>query len=111
MGSIRQEKVSGIIKKELAIIFQRNANELCLGSMVTPTVVRVTSDLSLARVYLSVFAADDPQEVIDFIDQHKGLIKKEVGRKLKNFRKIPDLLFKIDDSLDYANEIDELLKS
>lgn len=111
MSSVRQEKISGIVKKELSMIFQRNSTDLCLGAMVSPTVVRVTSDLSLARVYLSVFAHDDANEVLENIELNKGLIKREVGRKLKNFRKIPDLKFFIDDSLDYANIIDELLKS
>ena len=111
MSTIRQEKISGIIKKELATIFQRNAMDLCLGSMVSPTVVRVTSDLSLARVYVSVFAADDPEKVIENIELNKGKIKKEIGKQLRNFRKIPELVFKIDDSLDYASKIDEILNS
>ena len=71
--------------------------------------VRV-SDLSLARCYLSIFGSKDKQEVFESIEQNSGRIRGDVGRKLKNLRKIPALKFFIDDSLDYASKIDELLK-
>lgn len=90
--------------------FQRNAREICLGAMVTVTVVRITSDLSLARVYLSVFAGPDKKEVLQSVQVNASKIRGEVGRRLKNMKKIPELSFHIDDSLDYANTIDELLK-
>lgn len=110
MGSIRQNKIEGVIQEELSIFFQRNAREICLGAMVTVTVVRVTADLSLARIFLSVFAGPDKQEVLESIQVNSSKIRGEVGRRLKNLRKIPELIFKIDDSLDYAMEIEELLK-
>src|SRR5688572_26628055 len=110
MGSIRQNKIEGVIQEELSMFFQRNAREICLGAMVTVTIVRVTPDLSLARVFLSIFAGTDKNEVLESIHQNAGKIRGEVGRRLKNMRKIPELIFKIDDSLDYAMEIDELLK-
>jgi ribosome-binding factor A len=78
--------------------------------MVSVTAVRVTSDLSLARCYLSVFAGPDKKEVLVSIQTHQGKIRAEIGKRLKNMRKIPELLFHIDDSLDYAMKIDELLK-
>lgn len=90
--------------------FQRNAREICLGAMVTVTVVRITSDLSLARVYLSVFAGPDKKEVLKNVQINASKIRGEVGNRLKNMKKIPELSFHIDDSLDYANTIDELLK-
>lgn len=92
------------------MFFQRNAREICLGAMVSVTVVRVTADLSLARVYLSVFAGPDKKEVLESIQLNASRIRGEVGRRLKNMKKIPELAFFIDDSLDYANKIDELLK-
>lgn len=55
MASIRQNRVERVIQEELSQYFQRNASEVCLGAMVSVTIVRVTSDLSLARVYLSIF--------------------------------------------------------
>lgn len=110
MSSIRQNKVERVVQEELSMIFQRNARELCLGAMVSATVVRVTPDLSLARCYLSVFAGPPKQEVLDNIVLNTSKIRGEVGRRLKNMSRIPELSFYIDDSLDYANEIDELLK-
>jgi ribosome-binding factor A len=110
MGSIRQNRIEGVIQEELGMYFQRNAREVCLGAMVTVTTVRVTSDLSLARCYLSIFAGPDKKEVLDSINVHSTKIRGEVGKRLKNMRKIPELVFHIDDSLDYAMQIDSLLK-
>lgn len=110
MSSIRQNRIEGVIKEELSVFFQRNAREICLGAMVTVTVVRVTPDLSIAKCYLSVFAGPPKEEVLANVKLNASRIRGEVGRRLKNMKKIPELLFYIDDSLDYANEIDELLK-
>lgn len=110
MGSIRQNKIEGVIQEELSTFFQRNAREICLGAMVTVTSVRVTSDLSLSRCYLSIFAHADKKEVLESIQVNTGKIRGEVGKRLKNMRKIPNLVFFIDDSLDYAMKIEELLK-
>jgi ribosome-binding factor A len=110
MSSIRQNKIEGVIQEELSIFFQRNAREICLGAMVTVTTVRVTSDLSHVRCYLSIFAGPDKKEVLENIKIHTGKIRGEIGKRLKNMRKIPELFFFIDDSLDYAMTIDQLLK-
>ncbi len=110
MSSIRQSRVEGVIQEELSTYFQRNAREICLGAMVSVTVVRVTPDLSLARVYLSVFAGPDKQDVLANIREHGRKIRGEVGKRLRNMHKIPELSFFIDDSLDYAETIDKLLK-
>ena len=110
MSSIRQNRIEGVILEELSVFFQRNAREVCLGAMVSVTVVRVTADLSLARCYVSIFAGPDKKEVIESIQLHTKKIRGEVGKRLKNMRKIPELLFFIDDSLDYASQIDVLLK-
>lgn len=110
MSSIRQNRIEGVILEELSVFFQRNAREVCLGAMVSVTVVRVTADLSLARCYVSIFAGPDKKEVIESIQTHTKKIRGEVGKRLKNMRKIPELLFFIDDSLDYASQIDVLLK-
>ncbi|WP_294672779.1 30S ribosome-binding factor RbfA [uncultured Fluviicola sp.] len=110
MSSIRQNRVEGVIQEELSTYFQRNAREICLGAMVSVTIVRVTSDLSLARIYLSVFMGPDKKEVLKNIQENSRKIRGEVGKRLKNMHKIPELLFYIDDSLDYAETIDKLLK-
>lgn len=110
MGSIRQNKIEEVVKQEISTFFQRNAREICLGAMVTPTVVRITPDLSLARVYISIFAGPPKEEVLENINENASKIRGEVGKRLKNMKKLPNLLFAIDDSLDYANEINRLLK-
>jgi len=110
MSSIRQNRIEGVIQEELSTYFQRNAREICLGAMVSVTVVRVTSDLSLARIYLSVFAGPDKNEVLESIRTNSRKIRGEVGKRLKNMHKIPELSFYIDDSLDYAETINKLLK-
>lgn len=109
MASIRQSKIESVIQSEVSVFLQRNSS-ICLGTMVTVTVVRVTADLSLARCYLSIFGAKDKQEVFESIETNASRIRGEVGKRLKNLRKIPALKFHIDDSLDYASKIDELLK-
>ena len=71
---------------------------------------RITPDLSLAKCYLSIFAGPDKKEVMESVKENASRIRGEIGKRLSNMKKIPELLFYIDDSLDYANEIDELLK-
>lgn len=110
MASIRQNKIESVIQSELSTFFQRNPVDICKGSMVTVTVVRVTPDLSLARCYLSFFLGPDKQTVLENIKANYGKIRGEIGKRLKNMHKIPELTFHIDDSLDYAMKIDELLK-
>jgi ribosome-binding factor A len=110
MGSIRQNKVERVVQEELSMIFQRNARDMCLGAMVSATVIRVTPDLSLARCYLSVFAGPPREEVLANIKLNASKIRGEVGKRLKNMSRIPEFAFFIDDSLDYAIEIEELLK-
>ena len=112
MESLRVQKISRLIQKEMADIFQKSSTALYPGKMVTVTVVRVSSDLSGARVYLSVFPGAGSDEVLTVIKDHKGQIRNELGHRIKNqLRKIPDLSFFIDDSLDYIDNIDRLLKS
>jgi ribosome-binding factor A len=110
MGSVRQSKIETVMQRELSVFFQRNAREITLGSMVTVTKVNVTSDLSLARVYVSIFGAAEKEDVLKSIYEHKSKVRGAMGVALKNLRKMPDMVFKIDDSLEYAQKIDELLK-
>ena len=109
MSTIRQNKIEVLIQKELAVIFQKNTSSICLGQMVSVTVVRVSADLSFAKCYLSVFPTKDKLKVLESIQGNTGKIKKELGSKLKNFRKTPTIAFYIDDSIDYAENIENLL--
>lgn len=111
MATIRQEKISAVIKRELSTYFQREARTLCQGAMVTVTIVRVSPDLSLAKVYLSIFAGPDKETVLRNIQENARVIRHDLSQKVKNqLRKTPELAFFVDDSLDYAEEIDKLLK-
>jgi ribosome-binding factor A len=110
MSSIRQNKIEAVIQAELSTFFQRNAAEICLGAMVTVTIVRVTSDLSYAKCFLSIFAGPEKEKVLANILVNNKKIRGEVGKRLKNMRMIPELTFHIDDSMDYAMKINELLK-
>ena len=92
MSSIRQQKIEAVIQAELAAFFRKQAAEICLGAMVSVTVVRITSDLSLARIYLSIFAGPEKEVVLENIQANRGKIRLEVGKRLKNLRKIPDFL-------------------
>ena len=111
MAGQRTDKVAKLFAKELGLIFQRETRTLCLNSMVTVTVVRVSPDLGSARVYLSIFAAADQEAVLKNIKTNSKTIRYELSQIIKNqMRKTPELHFYLDDSLDYAEEIESLLK-
>ncbi len=110
MDSTRQNKISRLLQKELGTYFQRESLKY-KGKMITVTQVRVTSDLSLARVYISIFpSSNDKQEILNLINLENRSIRHFLAQIVKNqLRKTPDLQFFLDDSLDYAERIDELL--
>lgn len=110
MSTVRQQKIEAAIRQELSMVLLMKSSEIALGAMVSITVVRITSDLSLARCYLSIFGSAEPLKVLESININTGIIRREVGVRLKNMRKIPELRFFIDDSLDYAENINSLLK-
>lgn len=111
MEKTRLKKVERLIQKELSLIFQQNTFIEQGNVLISVTVVRISSDLSVARVYVSIFPDDLAENVLKQITEHTGKIKYELGNKVRNqLRKIPDLKFFIDDTLEYASKIDNLLK-
>ena len=111
MESRRQKKVARLIQETLSEIFQRNGANFFGKAFVTITEVRVTLDLLVAKVYLSIYNVDDKQEYVDLISTHHNEIRGQLGAKLKNqLRRIPELLFYLDNTLDEALRIEELLK-
>ncbi|HPB05672.1 MAG TPA: 30S ribosome-binding factor RbfA [Prolixibacteraceae bacterium] len=111
MDSIRQNKVSRLIQKELAEIFQHESRELFRGKMISVTVVRVSKDLSVAKIYLSIFPSEGNDEIMKLIKQVSPQIRGLLGNKVgKQLRIIPELAFFVDDSLDYIDNIDNILK-
>lgn len=112
MSSIRQNKVAALIQRELANYFLIHAKSKYLGAMITVTTVRVTPDLALAKVYLSVFSGKGTkEEVFEIITKGTKEIRSNFAIATKaQLRATPQFIFNIDDSIEYANEIDRLLK-
>jgi len=110
--STRQKKVSRLIQKEMAGIFLRKGNEWAHGKMISITKVRVSPDLSSAKIYISIFPSSDQGTVLESIHDHSSRIRFEIGQKVRRqLRIVPEIAFFIDDSLDYIDNIDRLLKS
>ncbi|MFO7615778.1 MAG: 30S ribosome-binding factor RbfA [Bacteroidales bacterium] len=111
METTRQQKVSRLIQKELAEHFRGTGLEIGQGTIISVTVVRISPDLTQARVYLSIFPPAQRDQILKGINSQARQIRFELGRKIaKQVRHIPELHFFVDDSLDYAQRIDELLK-
>ena len=108
--SFRVERLGGLLKRYLGEIIQREFQPD--GTFVTVTQVRVTPDLSIAKVYLSVFAPGrDNQVVFEFIDERVSQIRHKLAMRIKNqVRKIPDLHFYSDDTAEYVNKMEGLFK-
>ena len=110
MESTRQSKISRLIQKELSEIFLLDAKSMN-GVLVSVTSARISPDLSIARVYISVFPSDRGDEIVKNLNKNVRSIRFELGNRLRHqLRIIPELKFFIDDSLDYLERIDELLK-
>ena len=110
METTRQNKISRLIQKELSEIFLLQTKSMN-GVLVSVSAVRITPDMSIARVYLSVFPSERSQEIVKNINDNMKSIRYELGTRVRHqLRIIPELKFFVDDSLDYAERIDDLLK-
>ncbi len=111
MENTRQQKISRQIQKDLGDIFIREAAPMLKGAMVTVSSVRISPDLSYARVYLSIFPFAKSEEVMVSLEANNKLIRKTLGGKIRNqMRIVPELSFFLDDSFEYIDKIDNLLK-
>jgi ribosome-binding factor A len=111
MESKRQNKISRLIQKELAEIFLLESRHLFEGAMITVTKVNVTRDLSVARIYVSLFAVRDKNDLLAKIRLLTKELRKQLGLRIRNqMRFMPELEFFMDDSLDYIENIEKLLK-
>lgn len=109
MESKRQQKFAGVIQKDLAEIFQREGANLLPNTMVTITKVRVTSDLAIARVYLSFFNSTNNTLSLNTIKAHAGEIRYKLGSRIKDqARIVPQLEFFVDDTSDYVERMDRI---
>lgn len=112
METPRQKKIAGIIQKDMVEVLQRAATDGGLkGLLISVTKVYVTADLSIAKVYLSIFPNEKASELLEGIKSNEPLIKHEIAQRTKNqMRRMPHLNFYLDDSLEYIDNIEKSLK-
>jgi ribosome-binding factor A len=111
MESKRQEKIARLIQKEMGMLFQKELSTFGHGGMLTITKAKVSPDLTHAKVYVSILAVDDPSLVVEELNDNEKTIRFEFGKKVKNqIRHVPRINFFEDDSMDYYENIDRLLK-
>lgn len=109
MQSTRQEKISRLLQKEFGDIFVHYGRQI-QGVIISVSEVRITSDLSISRIYLSIFPTEKATELIERINADKSSIRYELGRRLRNqLRIIPELNFYLDESIDKLANIDKIL--
>jgi ribosome-binding factor A len=109
MQQARLEKIARLVQKELSEIFRLETAKIG-NILVSVSSVRVSPDLSIARVYLSVFPSDKAQEIITNVNTNEKGIRYALAQKVRyQLRKCPELSFYLDDSLDYIDHIDSLL--
>ena len=110
MQETRQNRIARMLQKELAEIFQ-SQTRMMRGVMVSVTRTKISPDLSICTAYLSIFPSEKAEELLANIQRNEKSVRYELGRRIRNqVRIIPELRFFIDDSLDYIDHIDELLK-
>ncbi len=110
-ASTRQQKVGKQIQKDISDILLKEGRHLVQGVMVSVTQVRMSPDLSLAKIFLSVFPFDKSAEVVARLKEHSSMLRGQLGRRVKNqLRTVPEIAFAADDSLEYVDHIDQLLK-
>jgi len=112
METTRQKKVAGILQKDLAVLLLKllkNSGENNIISSVTT--VKISPDLSIAKIYVSVFPVLEASNILSLINKNKGSLKKSLAELIKNqVRRIPDLVFYNDDSLDHIDKVESALK-
>ena len=107
----RQRKIAGVLQKDLVDVLQKAAQDGMKGIIISVSKVHVTSDLGVAKVYLSIFPSANRDELIKGVQSNTPLIRHEMAKRTKHqLRRMPELLFFGDDTLDYIEEIDKSLK-
>lgn len=107
----RQKKIAGVIQKDLAEVLQADARNGLRGVIISVSKVTVTADLGQAKAYLSVFPSEKREEILKAVTANVVGIRHELAQRTKNqLRRMPNLLFFGDDSLDYIENIDDSLQ-
>jgi ribosome-binding factor A len=111
-GTTRQQKFARLIHKEISDIMQRDKRGILDNAFVTVADVRVSPDLSVARIYLSMMLLKDKQPLLDKINTRKGEIRKALGDRIRNqARIIPELIFYVDEVEENAQRIEEIIRN
>ncbi|SNR56356.1 ribosome-binding factor A [Lutibacter agarilyticus] len=111
METNRQKKIAGVLQKDLADVLQHAAQDGMKGVIISVTKVNVTSDLGQAKVFLSVFPQLKREIILKGVQENTATIRYEMAKRTRNqLRRMPELSFYIDDSLDYIEDIDNALK-
>ena len=110
MDSTRQQKIARQIQRDIAEILQKEFADTLRGTLVTVTTVRISPDLAYAKLYLSIFPFERSEQTLDLIKEKSWYVRKLLGARIRNQLKIvPELEWFIDDSLEYIENIDNLL--
>ena len=110
METKRQKKVSKLLQKELSLIFQKETYHFLGNILVTVTGVRISPDLSVSKVFLSIFPANSPENALVTLNENKKFFRTLLAKSCRHqLRIVPELIFYLDDSAEYAEEIDRLL--
>ena len=111
METTRQQRVARLLQKELADMLQTDGRAFSASGLITVTSAEVSKDFSLARIYLSIFGVKEKQAVLDGLNAHKKELRFKLGQRIKNqLRIVPEIYFVLDETLDYIENIDNLLK-
>lgn len=112
METQRQKKIAGVIQEDIVDILQKAAKDGGLqGTLISVTKVKVTTDLSIAKVYISIFPNKNAKELMEGIKSNQVLIRHELAQRTRNqLRRVPELLFYLDDSIEYIENIEKSLK-
>ncbi|HPK10317.1 MAG TPA: 30S ribosome-binding factor RbfA [Saprospiraceae bacterium] len=109
MESKRQLQVSSLIKRHFSTVLQMEGSYIYGNALVSVTNIYVTPDLSMAKIYLSIYNTENKQEVILMMEEHKHQLKQSLAARLrKHIRRMPDIDFYIDDTLDEMYKIDDM---
>ena len=110
MDSTRLQKISRMLQRDIAEIIQKELADDIRGSLATVTTVRISPDLAYAKIYVSIFPFERSEQLLDTIREKSWLIRKLLGGRIRNQLKVvPELEFFLDDSLEYIENIDNLL--
>ncbi|MDA0740801.1 MAG: ribosome-binding factor A [Bacteroidetes bacterium] len=111
MESTRQLKIAKLLQKEMATILQKLAREHFSGTLLSVSKVRVSPDLGVAKIYISIFPVNKTKEVEDFLQLNNPKLRGALGHSVGNqLRVVPELVLRTDDSLEYEENIERLLR-